>query len=479
MTENEKCCTCTTPEYTIKLNKQGPQGLTGPQGEPGFSPTIGVDTDTSTTYVLNITTADGSFNTPNLKATIPSGGNLGQVLTRVTDGISWEYIPQATTSVFGGGYLATEDDITTSNNKLVSGGLLADILATCVRTSGNQTVGGYKTFTNGVSVGSLELNGNRYMTMVDRNNTPYEVFGLQGSNPNYYFSMGFSNYPLQLKSSGGAVTVARNSNTYTMIDSGNISGYLPTKTSDLTNDSGFITSSDLPTVGNGTITLTQGGVTKGTFTTNQSGNATISLDAGGSSLTAGSGIDITSDVISVNYDSTKGLVATNNALGVRVDGTTIDFDASGNLKSIASAPSNMVTTDTNQTITGLKIFDSQVDVHADIIARYGTSPQRVVFNPTLTGAQLDIYTTDNQSGEIGVSGSDSSRKMWIQPPYNSTAFYINNYSDGSSSSGIADTVVISGNNVNIKRSGQTYVNIDSGNISSYLPTINGGNATNA
>ena len=38
---------------------------------------------------------------------------------------------------------------------------------------------------------------------------------------------------------------------------------------------------NLSAVGNATITLTQGGVTKGTFTTNQSANATIDLDAGG------------------------------------------------------------------------------------------------------------------------------------------------------------------------------------------------------
>lgn len=38
---------------------------------------------------------------------------------------------------------------------------------------------------------------------------------------------------------------------------------------------------DLSAVGNATITLSQGGVTKGTFTTNQSANATIDLDAGG------------------------------------------------------------------------------------------------------------------------------------------------------------------------------------------------------
>lgn len=99
---------------------------------------------------------------------------------------------------------------------------------------------------------------------------------------------------------------------------------IPTKTSDLQNDSGFIsnlTQADVTTalgytpynssnpngyqanvlegvkvngvaqtisnkavditIGNGTITLTQGGVTKGSFTTNQGGNTTIALDAGG------------------------------------------------------------------------------------------------------------------------------------------------------------------------------------------------------
>ena len=37
----------------------------------------------------------------------------------------------------------------------------------------------------------------------------------------------------------------------------------------------------IPTVGNGTIIITQGGTPKGTFTTNQGGNTTIDLDAGG------------------------------------------------------------------------------------------------------------------------------------------------------------------------------------------------------
>ena len=45
------------------------------------------------------------------------------------------------------------------------------------------------------------------------------------------------------------------------------------------------------TVGNGTITIKQGGVTKGTFTVNQSGNTTIELEKGGT--TAISWKDIT------------------------------------------------------------------------------------------------------------------------------------------------------------------------------------------
>ena len=40
----------------------------------------------------------------------------------------------------------------------------------------------------------------------------------------------------------------------------------------------------IPTVGNGTITITQGGITKGTFTTNQSGDTTVALDAGGGGI---------------------------------------------------------------------------------------------------------------------------------------------------------------------------------------------------
>jgi hypothetical protein len=76
----------------------------------------------------------------------------------------------------------------------------------------------------------------------------------------------------------------------------------------------------IPSVGNGTITVTQGGVTKGTFTTNQSGNSTIALDAVGSDTDVQiNGTSITSDnvaniVTNTAYNASSNKIATMNDL---------------------------------------------------------------------------------------------------------------------------------------------------------------------
>ena len=55
---------------------------------------------------------------------------------------------------------------------------------------------------------------------------------------------------------------------------------IPTKTSDITNDSGFITSAALPTVNNGQLTITVDGADT-TFTANEAGNKSVSITTGG------------------------------------------------------------------------------------------------------------------------------------------------------------------------------------------------------
>lgn len=52
---------------------------------------------------------------------------------------------------------------------------------------------------------------------------------------------------------------------------------VPTATSDLTNDSGFITSSDLPTVNNATLTIQKNGTNVQTFTANASSDVTANI----------------------------------------------------------------------------------------------------------------------------------------------------------------------------------------------------------
>lgn len=64
----------------------------------------------------------------------------------------------------------------------------------------------------------------------------------------------------------------------------------------------------IPTVNNATLTIKQGGTTKGTFTANASTDVEIDLDAGGgggSTYTAGNGITITNNVISVTNPINK------------------------------------------------------------------------------------------------------------------------------------------------------------------------------
>ena len=60
----------------------GATGATGPAGADGYSPTITVKTSTADTYILTITDANGSYDTPNLKG---SGSSGSSTLAELTD----------------------------------------------------------------------------------------------------------------------------------------------------------------------------------------------------------------------------------------------------------------------------------------------------------------------------------------------------------------------------------------------------------
>ena len=110
----KKECLCTTPEYTIELNQQGPPGLQGLPGADGFSPSITVAQQDTNNYILTILTKDGQFNTPNLQGRgIPANGLDGQILYS-TGGANtqWGNIPIAAEGVQGIIGIADADDLT-------------------------------------------------------------------------------------------------------------------------------------------------------------------------------------------------------------------------------------------------------------------------------------------------------------------------------------------------------------------------------
>lgn len=161
------------------------------------------------------------------------------------------------------------------------------------------------------------------------------------SNPSGYTKVESSNTNGKIKVDGTDVTV------YTLPNDVARTSDLPTKVSDLQNDSGFITgytetdptvpswakastkptydyseitnTPTLPTVNDSTIIITQGGVEKGRFTLNQASGDTITLDAGGggsstdvqvdsTSITSGGVADI--KTISGDYNASTNKLAT-------------------------------------------------------------------------------------------------------------------------------------------------------------------------
>lgn len=231
MTEENRCCTCTTPEITIKLNKQGPQGLTGPQGEPGFSPAIEVSEETPTSYRLSIQTIDGSYETPNLKANFPLGGYVNQVLVKQSnaDGdATWDYIPYATTETTGGLTLATEDDVVVGSTKAITGDILAKVVAGYVDLTSTQTITGAKTFDNDLTVddshtlstyylnarsGEIQVAGTTALHKKTNDNT------IPGYNS--YIQIG-GNLPLLISAQNDVVRIKRGGSAHIIVDADNI-----------------------------------------------------------------------------------------------------------------------------------------------------------------------------------------------------------------------------------------------------------------
>lgn len=126
MADNNYCaCNSGESKYTIKLNQQGPAGKKGEQGDkglPGFSPYISVVQSDDENYILRINNEANSYNTPNL---FPK-----DQLVTWTNNIEAQ-VQQNTTD-------------------------LSKINGNYVTLNGSETINGFKTFSNSLTVGVKE-----------------------------------------------------------------------------------------------------------------------------------------------------------------------------------------------------------------------------------------------------------------------------------------------------------------------------------
>lgn len=166
-----------TANFNFFINRQGPRGPQGIQGPDGFSPKVQVEEDQGNTFTLRITNKDNFFITSNLREHKEDRGGdyirydrAGQLM----------YIGDpdfATTVKAGEVRLSTVDDLAAGSDavaltpKVYKDDVTSRVEEvnqnintldkTNVKLTGNQTVAGTKTFTDGIVTDKVSLsNGN-------------------------------------------------------------------------------------------------------------------------------------------------------------------------------------------------------------------------------------------------------------------------------------------------------------------------------
>lgn len=161
------------------------------------------------------------------------------------------------------------------------------------------------------------------------------------------------------------------------------------KSYEIVSKTDYITTKDLPSVYDSQITIKQGSVTKGTFTLNQSGNATINLDGN-------------EDFVTVSTDQTiTGTKTFNKQISIDTNDYDVRFLAKFNNLTLGTLP-------TSNVFVGFRSCDSLNKEFANINCSY-TTQGRISSN----------FYVNNQNGVVGRLGiyidKDGSKAYTIAP----------------------------------------------------------------
>ena len=399
-------------DFKFYLNRQGVRGQRGEKGDTGFSPVITEKTNTKEEYVLHIQneTDDTSFDTPNLKeGLVPEDMNGTYVrLNRETGNQYYGDIDEATETTKGVVKLEPDETVLTptSETSVITAEQAVQNYTKKTETQDLQNIvtansGDIDKLQDMEYVSSVGVYGSDLTVQKSKNGVittnatiplPTGSGDVTAAGDNRF--TGDNTFVGKVNITGGALTVdgvaALNQVTATYLNSTSISSTgeinaVSVKANGLRSDDiqttenkKYLTELD---VDNQTIQVVNGKLhanldelgnevndLSGRVTANEADISTMktSLSMKQTKLTAGSNITLT-DLTdgTVRIDSTGGggtgdipIATTTTAGKVKPDGTTITITDDGTISAVGggSAPTNMVTTDTEQEISGQKTF---------------------------------------------------------------------------------------------------------------------------
>ena len=391
-------------DFNFYLNRQGVKGNKGEKGETGFAPIVEVAEDTAASYKLRIITDTDTLETPNLRGSAVD--DLGGTYMRYDSETQKMYAAAAdtaTTSSKGEVILASDEAVADlSDVHALTPASLVDNYDALIQSSDGSVV-----ITQDVNNSKINLSvdlsdiegdvsgldsritgcetaiGNIEGDITDLQNNKVDKEAGKGLSTNDFTNADKSKLDSSLQptsvdgttiglNAGGQLTLLaqiptvptnisafiNDSGYITGITSSNVITALGYTPYDASNPDGFISGINSTDVVNALgytpydssnpngYTSNVGTVTSVNNISPVSGNVTINIPTDTSDLTNGAGF-----ITSVP-------TATTNSLGlVQPDGTTITIN-NGVISASSSAPSNMVTTDTAQTISGNKTFQN-------------------------------------------------------------------------------------------------------------------------
>lgn len=358
-------------DFNFRLNQQGPQGKQGPQGEKGedgITPIFYEGTNTPTEYTLTIDYGNGNTSsTGNLR---PPVTNNGGTYLRYNNGYVIGTPDYADLNRNPGEViLASVADVANEDAED------SDAVSIELRNSDLTAIDNRFDAVEG-DVTTLQADKADKSTTYTKTEVDNALAGKANTSHTHTVSQITNAGALASKDTVNYNTDVTNKPTLGTLAGKNTVDYVTEVTNKPT----------IPTVGNGTITITQGGVSKGTFTTNQSGNSTIALDAGGgASFTAGTGLELTNQDI----------------LNVKIDGNTITTNSNGELVASEGGGSTVLKKTITQTSANVSESSGTVTVTDSDV----TTSTIVNLYPTDT--TTETWLENNLSSTIITEGTGS------------------------------------------------------------------------